>query len=283
MKRVLTIIIVLFGIAGAWLFFTKGGLIKDWILDIQREASLPPALSYKDAHQEIIQPASPELQRGESASPPSGGTNTGEGASENLGSQNTDIVSPPPKSLNLDVPFTSQAPFAIWDEVHNEACEEASMMMVAKYKQGVSINSPEAADQELLQIVKFENEQLGFYKDTTAQETLNIARGFYAFKKSRLIYNPSVDDIKNELAAGNPVIAPAAGRILPNPYFKSPGPLYHMLVIRGYTADGKFITNDPGTRRGEGFTYTYDSLMNAIHDWNGGDVLNGQRVIIVLD
>ncbi|KKR45570.1 MAG: hypothetical protein UT82_C0026G0013, partial [Parcubacteria group bacterium GW2011_GWB1_40_14] len=93
----------------------------------------------------------------------------------------------------------------------------------------------------------------------------------------------TVDTIKRELAAGNPIIVPAAGRELGNPYFTSPGPLYHMLVIRGYTSDDKFITNDPGTRRGEEYTYKFDILMNAIHDWNGGDVINGKKVIIVLE
>jgi len=73
---------------------------------------------------------------------------------------------------------------------------------------------------------------------------------------------------------------PAAGRELGNPNFTDPGPLYHMLVVRGYT-ENNFITNDVGTRKGENYQYKYDVLMNAIHDWNGGDVNNGQRVVIV--
>ena len=54
-----------------------------------------------------------------------------------------------------------------------------------------------------------------------------------------------------------------------------------MLVVRGYT-DDKFITNDVGTRKGENYQYDYDVLMNSIHDWNDGDVDNGQRVVIVV-
>ena len=47
---------------------------------------------------------------------------------------------------------------------------------------------------------------------------------------------------------GVPVLLPAAGRLLRNPYFSGQGPLYHMLVVKGYTRDGKIITDDPGTR-----------------------------------
>ena len=55
-----------------------------------------------------------------------------------------------------------------------------------------------------------------------------------------------------------------------------------MLIIKGYTKEGNFITNDPGTRRGADFIYSPGVLMNAIHDWNGGDVDNGKKVMIVV-
>ena len=35
-----------------------------------------------------------------------------------------------PSKVSIEVPFTSQAPFANWDEYHEEACEEASIIMV---------------------------------------------------------------------------------------------------------------------------------------------------------
>ena len=40
-----------------------------------------------------------------------------------------------PTSYNLDVPFTSQAPFADWNETFKEACEEASALMVHYFYQ----------------------------------------------------------------------------------------------------------------------------------------------------
>ena len=41
-----------------------------------------------------------------------------------------------PSELHLRVPFTPQAPTANWDELHNEACEEASVLMAAAYFNG---------------------------------------------------------------------------------------------------------------------------------------------------
>ena len=61
------------------------------------------------------------------------------------------------------------------------------------------------------------------------------------------------------------MLVPTAGRELGNPYYKQPGPIYHFLVIRGYTSK-YLITNDVGTRRGEEYKYKFDILINAVHD-----------------
>ncbi len=89
--------------------------------------------------------------------------------------------------------------------------------------------------------------------------------------------------MKNELAKGYPIIVPMAGRDLGNPYFSGEGPWYHALVIIGYDKTS-FITNDPGTRRGEHYRYKYDVLMNAIHDWTGvkENIRDGRKVALVV-
>lgn len=205
------------------------------------------------------------------------------------------LVSPSPSStkllttntlllseVNLAVPFTVQAPNANWDEIHQEFCEEASVLMVASYIKGWDIPNAETADQKMFEIKAFEENRFGYYKDTTAEETATIVREFYKIEKVKVVYEPTIEDIKKALSEGRVVMAPAAGRQLDNPYFRQPGPLYHMLVIKGYTKEGNFITNDPGTRRGADFIYNPNILMNAIHDWNGGDVENGWKVIIII-
>jgi hypothetical protein len=71
--------------------------------------------------------------------------------------------------------------------------------------------------------------------------------------------------------------------MLKNPYYSGDGPWYHMIVVIGY--DGtSFITNDVGTKRGAQYHYTYDTLINAIHDWTGTDdmIATGSKNALVL-
>lgn len=186
-----------------------------------------------------------------------------------------------PEAVNLAVPFTPQAPYANWDLPYQEACEEASALMAHAYYANIKLD-PARADKEIAEIVSFQEQHYGFYKDTTAEETTRFMRDKWGYKNVR-VETASVEMIKTALAQGYPVLAPAAGRMLGNPYFRGEGPLYHMLVIRGYTKDGKFITNDPGTKRGEGYVYTESTLMNAIHDWNNGNVANGEKRVIIVE
>ena len=188
---------------------------------------------------------------------------------------------PLPAEINLKVPFTPQAPHANWELPYGEACEEASVLMVHYYFEKKTFTK-ESADKEIKKLVDFQNKKYGFYKDSTADETARFIKDYLKYKKVRVL-PASIDAIKQELAAGRPVIIPVAGRLLGNPNFRRPGPLYHMLVVKGYTKDGKFITNDPGTRNGANYVYDQKVLMNAIHDWNGGDVNNGKKLIIVVD
>ncbi|MBT5808408.1 hypothetical protein HOI18_04015 [Candidatus Uhrbacteria bacterium] len=191
-----------------------------------------------------------------------------------------------PLSINLAVPFTSQAPHANWDYPYKETCEEASVYMVHRYFEGEPEGMIDAqkADDAILKIVAFEEGLFGYYEDTTVEQTGIFAEMMYGFSSAVAIEDPTVDDIKTQLAEGRPVIVPAAGRMLGNPYFTAPGPIYHMLVVRGYTEDDQFIVNDPGTKRGEAYLYDVDTLMSAIHDWNDGEeITDGGRVVLVLN
>jgi hypothetical protein len=187
-------------------------------------------------------------------------------------------------AVNLAVPFTPQAPYGSWDAPYKEACEEASVYMVHRFYEGTpeGLMNADESDRDLLQIVAFEQELFGYYEDTTAEQTTTFAELMFGYT-TELILDPTVDDIKAELVLGHPVIVPAAGRELGNPYFTAPGPIYHMLVIRGFTDEGQFIVNDPGTYRGEAYLYDVDTLMNAMHDWNNGEeITQGRKVVIVL-
>lgn len=187
-----------------------------------------------------------------------------------------------PREKLLAVPFTSQAPHANWDMPYQEACEEASVIMVAAYyAREKGIIDPDEADRRIRNIVRFQQDRYGFYEDTSATETARLLEEYYPDLTADVLSVRGPEDIKRFIAMGVPVILPADGKTLPNPHFRNGGPVYHMLVVRGYTED-RFITNDPGTKFGERFLYTYDGLFNAVHDWNNGDVANGAPVMIVI-
>jgi hypothetical protein len=71
---------------------------------------------------------------------------------------------------------------------------------------------------------------------------------------------------------------------LGNPNFTPPGPFYHNLVLTGFTKDNLIITNDPGTRKGEDYSYEVDVLYEAIHDFTGekSSIKEGKKAMIVV-
>jgi len=188
---------------------------------------------------------------------------------------------PLPAEINLAVPFTSQAPEKNWDQPWQDACEEAAVLMVDAYYKGYGI-SPLSARDEIIKMVEWEEHvDRGWGGSIRIEQIEQLAEEFVQVGRSfAVIENPTVEQLKGYLAAGHPVLVVADGKELPNPHFQNDGPEYHALVIKGYTADS-FITNDPGTQHGADFLYTYDDLMNAIRDWNDGDVKNGRRVVLV--
>jgi len=185
-----------------------------------------------------------------------------------------------PPTLNLDVPFTSQAPFANWDYTHEEACEEATILMAKRFFWGQGISGPEDAEQGIQDIISWENEHLGFFESTTAEESARVIREMFDLK-AEVISDPSVEQIKQALAEDKLVIVPCAGRQIGNPFYKSPGPLYHYLLLKGYTED-QFITNDAGTKRGADYPYKFKTVLDANHDWNGGQVDSGAKKMILV-
>lgn len=197
--------------------------------------------------------------------------------------------------VNLSVPFTSQAPYANWDDLHNEACEEAVLIMAKYWLNNTELNK-EIAEQEILDSVAWQEENLGGHYDLQTLDIVDLARRYFNIEKIFYSSVRSIDDIKYQLSKGNLVITPMAGRLLDNPHYKSPGPPYHAVVVKGYNEDS-IVTNDPGTRRGADFSYSYDNFFNAIHDWpyflgersglskdeRAQEVLKGEKIMIVVE
>lgn len=186
-----------------------------------------------------------------------------------------------PPELNLAVPFTTQAPHTNWDADHEEFCEEAAVLMAGRYFAKRTIANEDDAEAALQGLKARELELFGYFKDTTAAETAQLLEDKYSVQ-TRLLRDPTVVQLKGALADGQLILVPSAGRQLGNPNFKRPGPLYHMLVLKGYTTRDEFITNDAGTRKGADYVYPVDRVMTAMHDWNGGEVDSGAKVVILV-
>lgn len=187
-----------------------------------------------------------------------------------------------PQEFNLDVPFTSQAPFADWSMPYKEGCEEAAAIMVnAFYKN--QILTPDNVKKEIDAMVNWQMENFQEHRDLNAAEMVRFIKRYYGYQDVEILQNPAWEEVKKQILSGHPLIAPTAGRLLNNPHFRQPGPIYHMLVLRGWTKNGMIITNDPGTQYGENYLYAPEIVSNALHDWNNGDVSNGAKVFIVIN
>ncbi|HQF57442.1 MAG TPA: C39 family peptidase [Candidatus Magasanikbacteria bacterium] len=204
---------------------------------------------------------------------------------ENLAQNDEKVL---PKEFLLKVPFTSQAPEKNWEQPWQDACEEAALLMLDAYYKNYNL-SPLFSRDEILKIVKWEEEQ-EWGTSIEIEKIKKLAEEYFGLNKKNneesrkfiILENPTVEDIKKSLVAGNPVLVVADGKVLPNPHFRNSGPVYHALIIKGYT-ETEFITNDPGTQFGESFKYKYNDLLKAVHDWNKGKVKEGKKVILFIE
>jgi hypothetical protein len=289
--RLNLIFVFIIGIAlFATLWFLRGD-IRSW-MDERKNADIPVAISRNEIEKRVqtstvqvqISPTSSQKTTVTSSKAiVSSTTATPTVASSTFVS--APIVSKIPDSLNLDVPFVPQAPEKNWDQPWQDACEEAAILMMDAYYKDYKVSVLRAKEDILKMVAWQESVDRNWGRSIEMEKIQKIFTDYltgYTASKLHVIENPTIDQIKKYLANGQPVYVVADGKILPNPHFQNGGPEYHALVIRGYTKDS-FITNDPGTQFGQNFKYKYNDLMNAIHDWNVGDVIGGRRVVLVIE
>lgn len=174
-------------------------------------------------------------------------------------------------SVNLMVPFTIQAPDSQWVEPWKEGCEEAALLMAHAYNMGdrQAVLPVAETKQKIADMVTWQHQRFGGHYDLGVDEMAIIAREYLGYDRVTVKHSVILEDIRNELRRGKPVIVPAAGRLLKNPYFTPPGPPYHVFVITGFEGSD-FIVNENGTRQGRGHRYSAEILDEAIHDYRRG-------------
>ncbi len=192
-----------------------------------------------------------------------------------------------PDKHQIQTAFVQQAPEKNWDEPWQDACEEAAILTVDYFYKNINSITTEENRDAILKMIEFENTQ-NFTSDVNISQMTIIAQEYLNYK-TKTIDNPTIDDLKKYLAQDIPIIVPASGKILyqENKHFNSGGPYYHSLVILGYDdSKQKFIVHDVGTKAGAYFKYSYNLLMESIHDFPDSnkkeDINNGEKRVLIL-
>lgn len=259
--------------AAAVIGYANRAMLRDAYYE-WRQPDVPEAVSFEDFVETTVESEATEEPARETAT-----SSPSESEREEPVKPSADL----PPEIQLDVPFLLQAPKQNWVQPFSDACEEASLLMVHAYYTGKDGDFAEDEGVEVIQaLADYEDEAYGHNKDTTTEEVSQTAENYFGYETVLVREVRSANDIKEMLAKGYPVIVPAYGKALGNPNFRNGGPDYHMLVVKGYTADGYWITNDPGTRRGKGYVYREDVLMNALHEFHPEHMTKGAKRMIVL-
>lgn len=203
--------------------------------------------------------------------------------------QSPDTASREKKEVILiaGVPFTPQAPLAEWeDSRQQDGCEEASALMAVYWARGKTLTAKTAKEQ-ILKMADYQEKKYGSYIDTSAIDTAErLIAGYFGYKNVKVVYDMGIERMVDELEKGNIIIVPTNGQKLYNPFYNPPGPERHNLLLKGfdYNTD-EFITNDPGTKRGEDYRYSQKILYNAIVDYPTGDhepIIEVRKAMIVV-
>ena len=167
------------------------------------------------------------------------------------------------------VPFVVQAPDGDWKNPrYQDGCEEATALMALRWAEGKTIAD---AKRELGAISRDMEKKLGTFHDTSISDTFAYAKTQLGTGSVTLEKNATTQTIRDAILHGSIVAVTVDGRKLGNPNFTPPGPAYHMLLVRGYDSSvDAFITNDPGTRRGEGYRYNANVLFSAMQTYDTG-------------
>ena len=183
-------------------------------------------------------------------------------------------------SLTLDVPYTVQAPYANW-VIHEESCEEAAVLMVHDYLEGIKYNGTvidkETANSTMIAMKNWQVANYGKEPDLAINAIGQFAKDYYGYN---YVYkeNITAEDIKIAITEGYPVIVPVITHSLQNPNY-GVHPVYHVLLIKGYDASG-VVTNDAGVSQGENRHYTWEILFSAIDAQTSQ--MNQGRVMVVI-
>ncbi len=182
------------------------------------------------------------------------------------------LSSPTPTttSANLEVPFTPEVPDGQWVAPWNNACEEAAVTMVDAWYKGEEELTKVKAKALMRQLFAWQDARYGGNADSNAERTQEIIAANTSFSAT-IVRNPTIEDIKEELAAGRPVIGFHYGYTLNNPQhrWRQGGSYFHVMVLVGFDDEKEeFIVNDSALEKGLDYRYSYATIMDSLHDFD---------------
>lgn len=192
-----------------------------------------------------------------------------------------------PNKHLIQTTFIQQAPEKKWDEPWQDACEEASLLTVDYFYKNISAITTQENRDAILKMIEFENTQ-NFTSDINISQMEIVAQKYLNYQ-TKILNNPTIEDLKKYISQNVPVIVPTSGKILykENKHFNSGGPYYHNIVILGYDdTKQQFTVHDVGTKAGAYFKYSYSVLLESIHDFPNSnqkeDINSGAKKVLVL-
>lgn len=172
------------------------------------------------------------------------------------------------------VPFLVQAPFNGWRDYRlAQGCEEAAALMAIAWAKGQISISPTEGRKQIIAISNWEKKNYGYYVDTSIQDTgEKIIKGYLKYDQIEVKENISTDDIVAAINNGQIVLTAINGRKVKSPYYRSPGPLHHTVVVIGYDPKTEtFTVHDPGSRYGANWKIKKDSLQSGLQNYESGN------------
>ncbi len=173
--------------------------------------------------------------------------------------------------VKLKVPYTSEIPLGSWVKPWNNACEEASMVMAESYYFGNESMTKAVAVKYMTPIFKIEDKIFGSNADSDTVRTAKLLNDYLSVSAT-IKNNPTIEEIKDQLRRGKPVISFHYAKDIKNPYhhWRVGGSYFHVMVLVGFDDNtNEFLVHDSGDPvTGAYHRYGYNLIMNTLHDFN---------------
>lgn len=188
-----------------------------------------------------------------------------------------------PSAVYIHAPYYAQAPDGNWRLPWSMLCSEANLVLAAYASKGKPLSKQQFTD-DMLAMIPVQEKAFGTYFSIPMRDLKWLYDTMYPDAgRAWILDNPSIEDIKSQIAKGNLIIAPTAGRLLNNPFFINGWPRFHTILIVWYD-ERYFYVNEVGMSNWADFKYTHDTVMYAMHDFvKDGDITQWSKLVMVIE